>query len=374
VGPVVAEETPVAFDKKGVYVENKDTTIVETLNKRLELIILPTEGCNFNCTYCYEEHAKNGGMKPEVVESIRKLMSLRAPNLERLMIQWFGGEPTVRYDIMVDIMEHAQTLKANSGGRLSVSSIATTNAYLLTPDKFARLVSLGVTNYQITLDGDKEEHDKLRIRADGKGTFDVIWGNLVAMRESDLDFTVMIRLHVNKNNEESMRSLLQKIAKEFGDDKRFIVYVRALSQLGGQNDSSLPVLEDMKIVDELKKYTTSLGLRLPEIDIYREDPNYICYAAKPFAYMIRPDGSIGKCTVALRSSKNAVGRLNPDGTMELDSEKISEWSRGLFSGKKSELACPMRGLALKNDITPKLLRIERLNDDAVRQQLSRSLA
>ncbi len=354
--------------------ENNDTRIVETLNRRLELIILPTEGCDFRCLYCYEEHAKNGGMKPEVVESIRRLMTLRAPELEKLTIQWFGGEPTLRYDIMVDIMEHAQALRANSSGRISISSIATTNGYRLTSEKFDKLVSLGVTNYQITLDGDKEEHDKLRIRADGKGTFDVIWNNLEAMRKSDLNFTIMIRLHVNKNNEENMRSLLKKIAGEFGDDKRFIVYVRGLSRLGGQNDGLLPVLDDMKVVDELKKYATSLDLRLPEIDIYRENPDYICYAAKPFAYMIRADGSIGKCTVALMSSKNVIGRLNPDGTMQLDSEKISEWSRGLFSGKKPELACPMRGLALKNDIAPKLLRIESQNKDATRQQLSRDLA
>jgi sulfatase maturation enzyme AslB (radical SAM superfamily) len=66
----------------------------------LNLIILPTEACNFRCTYCYEtfEHKK---MKKEVVNGIKALIGRRGPELNKLEIAWFGGEPLLAFDVGV---------------------------------------------------------------------------------------------------------------------------------------------------------------------------------------------------------------------------------------------------------------------------------
>ena len=48
--------------------------------KLLELIILPTEKCNFRCTYCYEDFEL--GKMPEAVQrGIENLITHRAPGL-----------------------------------------------------------------------------------------------------------------------------------------------------------------------------------------------------------------------------------------------------------------------------------------------------
>ena len=59
-------------------------------------------------------------------------------------------------------------------------------------------------------------------------------------------------------------------------------------------------------------------------------------------YAIRADGGVAKCTVALRDGRNNIGKLNRDGTMELNAEKAVFWSRGFISGDREALACPAR--------------------------------
>ena len=61
---------------------------------RLQLILLPTEQCNFRCTYCYEDFAI-GRMTPEVVSGVKNLIDRRADGLSHLQLSWFGGEPTL---------------------------------------------------------------------------------------------------------------------------------------------------------------------------------------------------------------------------------------------------------------------------------------
>ncbi|HVR96858.1 MAG TPA: radical SAM protein [Thermoanaerobaculia bacterium] len=58
----------------------------------LELILMPSEDCNFRCTYCYEDFAR-GTMIPDVREGIKNLVRKRIKKLNRLHISWFGGEP-----------------------------------------------------------------------------------------------------------------------------------------------------------------------------------------------------------------------------------------------------------------------------------------
>lgn len=53
-----------------------DQVVQALSSSNLELIILPTEHCNFRCLYCYEDF-QVGRMKRPVVESIKKLISLR---------------------------------------------------------------------------------------------------------------------------------------------------------------------------------------------------------------------------------------------------------------------------------------------------------
>jgi uncharacterized protein len=66
----------------------------------------------------------------------------------------------------------------------------------------------------------------------------------------------------------------------------------------------------------------------------------MCYASKPNSFLIRPNGQIRKCTVALDDPINNVGYLNPDGTLEIDNDVLRQWFIGLETLDLETLKCP----------------------------------
>jgi len=229
---------------------------------------------------------------------------------------------------------------ANKNGFV-LSSGMTTNASLFTKSRQKQLISMGITDYQVSFDGDLDMHDMYRVTRRGTQTFNIIYNNLLEFHSSNLEGNIVIRIHVNKKNYDSLESLITKLSRDFMGDSRFSLFIKSLEKLGGPNDQIIPIIEDEEEIDELVrslgKYANKLGLKLYE-------PNKsdipVCYAASFNSYTIRATGEISKCTVALYDTRNTIGRLLEDGKMVIDKEKFAYWVRGQFSGDKNELSCP----------------------------------
>ena len=120
VAPIVA--TVVEPQIRGLADMYSPVSIKQSLSSSsCELIILPTEKCNFRCTYCYEDFAI-GKMKIETVEAIKKFISARAPSLKFLTLSWFGGEPLLARDVIINIAKHAYGQSKNTASRCTVDS------------------------------------------------------------------------------------------------------------------------------------------------------------------------------------------------------------------------------------------------------------
>jgi len=304
----------------------------------LELIIFPTEQCNFRCTYCYEDFSI-GKMQREIIENIKSLISSRAEELKHLKISWFGGEPLSAKSVVYEISDYAQLESQKSGYQFHSSM--TTNAYQLDCQTARRLINLGVSYFQVSLDGNQAAHDSTRRRLNGSGSFDKIWQNLIALKASDLNFSVTLRLHITPENYLSMPELINDIKSCFGGDSRFNVFFKLIADLGGGNSGSFDTLTFAKgqsVINELKK---KLNHELEVISLGHTMEPYVCYAAHPNSFVIRADGRIGKCTVALDNPVNSIGNLSAGGEMKLENDKLQYWLRGLYSGSTSQLQCPL---------------------------------
>lgn len=331
---------------------SRDRLLSALDGRRLSLHILPTEKCNFRCTYCYEDYTQ-GKMSRATVNGIKSLMSRRSRSLQALDITWFGGEPLLAHELVCELNQHAQALMAERPGG-SFTSGMTTNGYLLDNALLHRLHALGNNFYQITLDGPEEAHDLTRIKADGRGSFERIWQNLVNIHQQDLDLKVMIRVHVLPHTIKQVGRLLDQINTVFGEDERFSVYIKPIEKLGGTNDCSLeiiPKVQQSQILDTLVARLTHAHLRQLHMQ-FHHDP-YLCYAAEANQLLIRANGDVGKCSVALSSPSNRLGRILEDGTLEVDQRLFRRWIRGFQSQNASELACPWQGLeALASSPSP----------------------
>ena len=333
--------------------------IAETIsNKIQQLIILPTERCNFRCTYCYEDFLI-GKMKIEVQESIENYLDRRVPELSHLSLQWFGGEPLLAKQIVLRLSPYANRRCKQHG--VSLTGGITTNAYVLTFDLFEELLSYEQRFFQITLDGWQEGHDAVRKLANGRRTFQQIWDNLCATKRSDEQFSIQIRIHVRRNNRESLEILVDNLAREFGGDERYTLDFEHLRNLGGPGGSTV---ERPLSINELREIEISLRSRFSaaaaamsstasvpgaplsesQVGVAANTIPYICYAAKPNSILIRADGRLGKCTVALNDDRNTIGHISRDGTMKLNNERVRPWVRGLSDLDPNALSCPLGGL------------------------------
>lgn len=319
-----------------------DQALANALSPRLmELILLPTEKCNFRCTYCYEDFAI-GRMPSRVITGVKQLIANRVPSLDHLSISWFGGEPLLAKEVCLDISSFAKDLcEKNNVGFVGGF---TTNGYLLDIDLFRTLVKQNQTQYQITLDGDEEWHNKTRIQPNRKPTFEKIWHNLTSFRDVEEDFSVSMRLHVHAENIESVKRLYQRIKDTLLTDKRFSVYFHKISNLNPDEQIKETVLNDKDYADALRHISGDGDMvnGRAKSEIHLSD--YICYAAKPNSLMVRANGTIGKCTVALNDDRNNLGKILEDGSLEISNPKLRQWMLGYRDMSKETLSCPLSTL------------------------------
>lgn len=324
----------------------------------LELILLASEDCNFRCDYCYEDFAR-GTMLPSVREGVKKLVERKAPHLRHLTVGWFGGEPLYGFKAMEELgpffIEIAEKYS------LGFQSHITTNGYLLTPDVAEKLLAWNVTNYQITVDGMREQHDKNRPARDGSGTFDTIISNLIELKKRPEIFRVRIRVNYDKENHPYLEELLLLLEKEFAGDDRFMVAFHPVGKWGGPNDNNLEVcgVEEMKVVKErLRNSAKDKGFRpvgtLRDLNSLGKN---VCYAARPYNFIVGADGKLMKCTIDLdKEDRNIVGQLTPDGDMIINADNLALWTEPAFQSDSGCQKCAI--LPTCQGISCPLIRIE----------------
>jgi len=282
-------------------------------------------------------------MKRETINAVKELIRRRADDLDVLYLTWFGGEPLLALDIILEISTYASEL-TRQYPNLSHQGSMTTNAYRLDLPTFSALAKVGVLNYQISLDGPREIHNRTRVKADGGESFDAIWENLLAIRSTDFPAQIKLRLHFSADTVSQLDPLIEDIKREFHLDPRFSVIFKAIGRWGGPNDHKIQLLSE----EGERAAINRLRARLYGVEFASaEEETPICYASRPNSLVIRADGKIGKCTAALNDSRNVIGSLRPDGTLALNQNRIGPWLRGLRTLDSNILACPLVGLPLE---------------------------
>jgi uncharacterized protein len=300
----------------------------------LQFTLLASEDCNLRCQYCYEEFAR-GTMHPQVRTGIKNLVEKRLSGLKSLSVSWFGGEPLYGFQAIEDLgpffieMSEKHSLRFSSG--------MTTNGYLLTPEIADKLLAWKIDSFQITIDGTPEDHDRSRPTRDGQGTFSTIFDNLRAMhrRPQSEDFEIDIRVNWDLRNYPHLGGFLDLIEAEFRGDPRFKVRFHSVFPSGGPNDAQLAICgmdEAVQLQKDLEREARKRGLTLAE-DLRQVKPvsSGVCYAARPYHFVIGATGKVMKCTIELdMADRNVVGFLSEEGELTLDQDKMALWCEPAF--------------------------------------------
>jgi uncharacterized protein len=296
----------------------------------LHLILLASEDCNFRCKYCYERYER-GTMHPRVRQGIKRLIENRLPGLRELRADWFGGEPLYGWKAIEELGPFF--IEAAEKHGLLFSSAMTTNGYLLTPEVADKLLAWKITQFQITLDGPPEYHDQNRPTRNGRGTFQTILENLASLARRQEDFLVQLRVNFDQSNHPHLDRLFDQLRREIGADSRFQFDFHAVGRWGGAKDAELAVCgsDRVDIAARLRAAAHARGLHVESVGGSLSPGAQVCYAARPYTFVIGASGKVMKCTVSLdMDDRNVVGQLTPAGDLVLDADKLGRWTEPAF--------------------------------------------
>ena len=169
----------------GIYIEslNQDDKALSIVKDRYNnvcgkvkiMYFVLTSACNLACKYCFIENCKFNNkveinMKKETaLNAIKKYTNyLKKEKIKDASIIFYGGEPIVNWDVIVDVVEYAKKQKA------PIKFSMVTNATLLSDDKIEYLAENDI-EVGISIDGPKNLNDKNRIyRTSSKSVYDEV--------------------------------------------------------------------------------------------------------------------------------------------------------------------------------------------------------
>ena len=298
------------------------------LSAPVKLTVMPTENCNFRCKYCYETFEK-GKMNQEDQVSLLKFIQNSLTTAPSVHVSWFGGEPLEAIDVVYYVLNNVKEMCAKR--YRSYSSGMTTNGYNLDLDTFDELYKLKVYGYQITLDGLKEQHDSQRIKADGSGTFDKIFQNLLKIKNSEGYKLARITVRVNVTRDISFRldEFIKFYEDYFGNDERFNVRFAITGKYTGLvNDNfenKLMKSEDIyECLEEHNIYEND-KINLTDYERFFTPMNLICYASRKNSYIVGSDLTLYKCTIHFDKEENNIGKILKNGKLSLNHDLHNRW-------------------------------------------------
>jgi uncharacterized protein len=293
---------------------------VRSDTSELNVTLLTTLQCNFACDYCFQgDHgdynARAEKMSMDTATQAIEWMTRELDRIrpEKLVLTFFGGEPLLNLPVMYEVAERMWAATQERDVPMFVNII--TNGLLLTPAVVDRMAPLGLNGVKITLDGDRDTHNRMRPLRGGQGTFDRIIENV---RKVAGRCRISIGGNFDEASVDSLPALLDflkqqdfagKLAKVFfkpiiraepaapkgvipltpiGGDRLNGTCMTSVGAGGGSACDSCHALDDK--LTFLHGETRRLGF--PTHDGVHNGP---CHVHKQHAHTIGPDGSLYPC-------------------------------------------------------------------------------
>lgn len=265
------------------------------------LMILPTFRCNLSCWYCVQDHT-GADMSDDTVLKVKKHIRkyLVENNIKTLHISWFGGEPLVGYKTVYDISAYAKQVCNELGVELSCD--ITTNSLLLNKERLRQLKEFNVNHFQITIDGTREEHNKVK-HIPHKDTFSTALNNIKDIL--DIMPVCDVTLRINYSNKmQNPPQIIDEISEVLTDDYRQRLTINIQKVWQEYNEKS-----DEQPFENLAQYSLKKGFNTTVVSHGK------CYVDNKHFNSILPDGRIDICD---HEGRDVIGRafLTEDGDIK----------------------------------------------------------
>lgn len=287
----------------------------ENCNNRGEyrLIINPTTNCNFCCHYCYEKHSPFAKMTADDVERVKRLLSRITDNktMKHLHLSFFGGEPLLYYrDTVQPIIDHVRSL-CEERKSFNFDIHFTTNGFLVNDRLLAHLTAgREEKNFQITLDGPREQHNLVRFSTSGSGSYDRIVRNIKMLLSRGMG--VSLRINYTQSNASSVVDILDDI-KDIPEKDRehFNIDFQKVWQA---KLSDVDNTEIDKAIAAFRKEFKYVSDHYNHVQTFQ----YPCYGDMVNECVVNYNCDVYKCTARDFTPENRLGYVSNDGEVVWD--------------------------------------------------------
>lgn len=255
------------------------------------IIIMPTLNCNFSCWYCYETHTKTVMSSDTVCNIVAYIKSLiEEKRISSLQLDWFGGEPLLGFDkVIKPIAEEAKRMCNEKN--VTFWMTMTTNGFLLKESMIPFFKEHNFKSLQITLDGNEEQHNKVRYYGkQKKGSYTAIVNNIGLLAKNNIG----ARLRINYTRDKL--DTISDIISIFPSNIRNNIWL-LLAQVW-QDRRKNTVNDDMWVFEKEKEIynlfkEAGYGITYRKIG---SSGCYSCYADSMTTAIINYDGRVFKCS------------------------------------------------------------------------------
>lgn len=303
-----------------IKIDNNAETYMLTIN--------PTMNCNFKCWYCYETHIKQSKLNNDIKSRLCKFIEKTVINyssLQTFSLSFFGGEPLLYFEKTVEpIINFSKHICEQKDVVLTIGF--TTNGYLINENILKYFSDNNLTcGFQITLDGYKDEHDKIRYVNVNKGSYSEIIKNIRLLILNK--HFVRLRINYTNDNITNTHKIPEEfidIAKEIRDEYLVFDFHRVWQNIAEGDINDLVQLNMEKIYD--KGFIVRGNSSLNNV----ADP---CYADKRHTVTVNYNGDIYKCTARDFTRENRAGYLNNDGELVWENNHLEKRMNIKFKNK-----------------------------------------
>ncbi len=317
-------------EKEKKQIERYFGRLRSELSTTLQATVLTTFDCNFACTYCVEE----GCIKPVYMSEetgraaadyiINQARETRVPNIYLI---FYGGEPLLNPDAIRTVAGKVGAFAKKTHKTFAFS--ITTNGALLTPQIVDDLVEYGLDGAKITIDGNRQYHNRKRPFRNGSGSFDVILKNVEKVVDK---IRIDIGGNFDEENQDSFEELLDILEDRGLRERLDKVSFKAISE-NPEDRKNIGQFSELECVygrDETKYASVRLRNMLVERG-FPTDPGIgvtICGATlSGVHFTIDPVGKLYKCPAFVGREEFSIGSLENGETSEIPDDLWQRCSR-----------------------------------------------
>lgn len=279
-------------------------------NSLYHIIVNPTLDCNLSCWYCYERKQKKSVILNDVIESIKKNIIVHNDQspFRTLKLSFFGGEPFLQFNAIKDITEFASDFCKKNNKSFILDF--TTNGSLI-KKRYLETISQFPCVFQITLDGNREQHNKIKFTKDRKlDTYQLTISNIKNILETIENCFVAIRINFDAHTLNYFDDILEDI-KDL-DRKRVKIILKRIWQV---NDK---IIDKAVLLDTIQKLFDNDFI----VDYYTQGG--VCFGEMLNEAVINYDGKVFKCTTIDEfNEQNSYGYLDKETGEIIWNRKIS---------------------------------------------------